>query len=135
MIKKTAIQILILFTIFGPSITLGQKNDLSATFQVIKIEKVKNGYAIDLLNIKDSAYYTIVSLNGRHAKLEKLIVGKNYYLKICPYFSVDGKKYIPDLRIIYEISIDGTLLYVNSRSWTSNIYTSEQVIGKFYKKE
>ena len=122
--------LIILFVIQFSARSQENTDSIFSDFKVQSIERIKNGFVIDVSDVKDSAWYTIASGRGKHYKYPELEVGKVYKLKLSPRSSIIE---FPNLCVIYLVEIKGKTLSIKSRSWTVEIFRTNNIIGKYYK--
>ncbi len=99
--------------------------------EILKIESIKHAYIIDAVDQKNNYHYTIVSLKRINLGGCRIREGKSCKLAIHPYFTADD--FVPMLGLTFVIEVDGKVIEVPSRSWTSNVYYSENLTGLRYK--
>ena len=122
--------LIILFVIQFSARSQEKTDSIFSDFKVQSIERIKNGFVIDVSDVKDSAWYTIASGRGKHYKYPELEVDKVYKLKLSPRSSIIE---FPNLGVIYLVEIKGKTLSIKSRSWTVEIFRTNNIIGKYYK--
>jgi hypothetical protein len=99
--------------------------------KILKIESIKYAYIIDAVDQKNNFHYTIVSLKKINLGGSRIREGKSCKLPINPYFTTDD--FVPMLGLTFVIEIEGKVIVVPSRSWTNNLYYSENLTGLRYK--
>lgn len=113
---------------FGVDNTL-KIDSVFRVFKIMKIQKVKNGFIIDLHDEVNDKWYTLVSQKERIRSCKKIKVGKSYTMYIFPFFK---NTQMPNLGFVFEVFLNGNKILVPSRSWTGNVYTTPNLIGLCY---
>lgn len=131
--RATNTAIFLLFTLSFSLPSIGQEYKKSDTLQdiykIIKIDKVKNGYAVILHNEKFDLWYDLATSREKDKKYSKIIVGKTYELLLIPYCKID---HVPFLGLTWLVEINNKLIPIKSNSWTGNVYTSPNLQGLYY---
>jgi len=132
--KNFTVTIFLLFILVLSIPSIGQEYKKSDTLQdsykIIKINKVKNGYAIILHNEKFDLWYDLASLREKDKKYSRIVVGNTYELRLIPYFEIDYVS--PDLGLTWIVEINNKKISIKSNSWTGNVYTSPNLKGLYY---
>jgi hypothetical protein len=107
-----------------------EKDSVFCTLKIIKITKIEKAYVIDAYDTKENYLYKIVSLKNKIKKCPRIKVGKELEFILLPYFNLQNE--IPNENIKMVIEINGVRLLIQSDSWSSNVYTTPNLIGLFY---
>ena len=131
--KTIATASFLLFLLFLSFTSFGQESNKSDTlkdnYKIIKIEKVKNGYAIILHNEKLDLWYDLATSREKDKKYSKVVIGNTYELILIPDSEID---YVPDHGITWIVEINNKKVPIKSHSWTGNVYTSPNLKGLYY---
>jgi len=106
-------------------------DNISADFEIMHIEKIKNVYLIDV-KIKDSVedkMYTIVSLKRKEKKCKRIRKGDVYHFALKSY-----NRDIPKVPQHYTLVVYmfGYNILVPSRGWRTNVYLTQNLKGLCY---
>jgi len=110
-------------------IKISKADTVSGVFKIMKIKHVENGYILNLCDEKNNYWYSVVSLKEKIKKCPKIKVGKSYNLVLKPYYE---ETYFPYLGMLFDIELNGKKIIVPSETWTSNVYTSQNLKGLYY---
>jgi hypothetical protein len=132
-VKTLTITYFLLFFLSLSFPSIGQEDKKSDTlidnYKIIKIDKVKNGYAIILHNEKLNLWYDLATSREKDKAYLKIIVGNTYELLLIPYSEID---YMPSLGVTWLVEISNRKIPIKSNSWTGNVYTSPNLKGLYY---
>lgn len=125
-------------TLFGKQEDLGEsvfnsvyeRDSVFCTLKILKITNVDKAYIIDASDIKNNYLYKIVSIKEKTRKCNKIKIGKEFKFVLFPYYNIGEE--IPNENIKMVVEINGVTLTVQSDSWSSNVYTTPNLIGLFY---
>lgn len=106
-----------------------KRDTLEDNYRIIKIDKVKNGYAIILHNEKLDLWYDLASSREKDKKYSKIIVGNTYELLLIPNYKIDN---MPYLGLTWLVEVNNKAIPIKSNSWTGNVYTSPNLKGLYY---
>jgi hypothetical protein len=107
-----------------------KSDSLFRDYKIQNIERIKNGFIIDVSDVKDNTWYTIASIREKHKNYPKLEIDKIYQLKLRQSSSMNM---IPNLNLIFVVELKGKTLSIKSRGWTRDVFFTENIIGKYYK--
>lgn len=102
----------------------------SRVLQIMKIDKVKNAYVIDVLDTCSRTLYRIVSLKKRMKNCNRLEVNKSYEMVIWPYFPCVN--IVPNPSVNFIIRIDKHVINIPSTEWSANVFLSSDLVGLCY---
>ena len=113
--------------------SIGQDHRINDTlidnYKVIKISKVKNGFAIILHNERLDFWYDVATSREKAKKMSKIIAGKTYELTLIPISEIN---IVPCLGLTWIVEINNKKILIKSNSWTGNVYTSPNLRGVYY---
>lgn len=102
---------------------------ISSTFEVKKIERIKNAYLIEIIDVRTEQQYRIVSLRKKNMNGVRLKVNNTYELKIWPLSPV---LFLNAKGITKTIYINGYRIKVKGNDNFPREYTSSDILGLFY---
>lgn len=96
----------------------------------IRVNKTNKAYIIEAADLTGESLYTIISLKNSSFKSPvKIKVGNSYNFNLRKYYKIDS---VISLGLKLSVVIDGVYLEIPMSQYTSNIYTTNNLIGKYY---
>lgn len=112
-------------------------NNEPGVYRILEIDKTRKcinntskAYIILAQDTITKKKYSIVSIKRKCKKATKITIGECYQLSLKNYYDTDQ---VIQLGLKLSVYIEGVLINIPVNFQTSNIYTSEQLIGIYYK--